>query len=301
MNGQKKYQIELFYGYQECECGIYHAFEAMGLGEQKDSDKIAVALAQLLDTTPDDENFNWGNMLIALPAGVVEEIQADALAKYAANGQVTAPVSDRTYIVTELCPHCGSEIEMRWDTDTRGFKAFCPVCGGRLMLCDECRHIPNGECAGGGICDYSSQTDSCRHNPQAKEKLAAEDMQTLEARDKVLQQLWEALADVPMNPDTEQTEVPFLHFPLGTVREEIWRWFDERYSKGVAYLLYNGTEDYVPETRRLYGLKKLCTECDAEHCVFNPHGVCLAPYVTGKAPRLHDDGCLDFCCQEGDV
>ncbi|MCI9226032.1 MAG: hypothetical protein HFE91_11300 [Acutalibacter sp.] len=68
---------------------------------------------------------------------------------------------ERTYIVTEYCPHCESEIEMRWDTDTRGFKAFCPVCGKRLMLCDECRHTERG-----GSCDYSSETDSCRYNPR---------------------------------------------------------------------------------------------------------------------------------------
>lgn len=35
---------------------------------------------------------------------------------------------ERTYIVTEMCPRCESEIEMRWDTDTMGFKAFCPLC-----------------------------------------------------------------------------------------------------------------------------------------------------------------------------
>lgn len=103
-----------------------------------------------------------------------------------------------------------------------------------------------------------------------------------------------------MNFDTEQTAAPFLHFPAGTDREEIWQWFDQRHSKGVAYLLYGGTEDYVPEARRLYGLKKLCTECDAEHCIFNPKGVCLAPYVTGRAPELHDDGCLDFCGKKED-
>lgn len=68
----------------------------------------------------------------------------------------------RTYMVTELCPHCESEIEMRWDTDQLGFKAFCPVCGKRLMLCDECQHC------GDGNCDYSSETDSCRHNPSSK-------------------------------------------------------------------------------------------------------------------------------------
>lgn len=70
--------------------------------------------------------------------------------------------NQRTYIVTELCPHCENEIEMRWDTDTLGFKAFCPVCGQRLMLCDECQH------SGTGDCDYCSETDSCRYNPVAQ-------------------------------------------------------------------------------------------------------------------------------------
>ena len=66
---------------------------------------------------------------------------------------------DRTYIVTELCPHCQSEIEMRWNTDTDGYKAFCPVCGKRLMLCDECRHTE-----GMGGCDYDNKTDTCKNN-----------------------------------------------------------------------------------------------------------------------------------------
>ena len=45
-------------------------------------------------------------------------------------------------------------------------------------------------------------------------------------------------------------------------------------------------------------MKKLCTECDSESCVFNPHGVCLAPFVTGHAPALCDDGCGDYCYKE---
>ena len=63
-------------------------------------------------------------------------------------------------MVVEVCSHCENEIEMRWDVAARGYKAFCPVCGNRLMLCDECLH---GECGGG--CDYSRKTDSCKHNP----------------------------------------------------------------------------------------------------------------------------------------
>ncbi len=61
------------------------------------------------------------------------------------------------YIVTEVCPNCENEIEMRWSVEEFGYKAFCPVCGNRLMLCDECQH-------GEGVlpCDYDADTDSCR-------------------------------------------------------------------------------------------------------------------------------------------
>ena len=41
-----------------------------------------------------------------------------------------------------------------------------------------------------------------------------------------------------MDPVTEEIEEPYLHFPAGTHREEIWHWFDEQHSKGVYYLLH---------------------------------------------------------------
>ncbi len=73
---------------------------------------------------------------------------------------------DRTYMVTEMCPHCESEVEMRWNTDTMGFKAFCPVCGKKLMLCDECRHVDFDQCGyDSDQCDYDSKRDCCKHNP----------------------------------------------------------------------------------------------------------------------------------------
>lgn len=62
--------------------------------------------------------------------------------------------------------------------------------------------------------------------------------ESLEERDQALESVWHEFADVPMNPDTERMEEPFLDFPAGTPREDIWHWFDERHSKGVAYLLY---------------------------------------------------------------
>lgn len=119
--------------------------------------------------------------------------------------------------------------------------------------------------------------------------------ETLEERDKKLEALWEQLADIPVNPETEQLEEPYLYFPVGTDKMDIWGWFDKRYSKGVAELLYRDGVDRTMETAELLWLKQLCVECDAEGCVFNPHGICMAPFVTEAAPRLYDDGCEDFC------
>lgn len=62
--------------------------------------------------------------------------------------------------ITEVCPHCENEITMIWDTETLGFHAICPVCGKRLMLCDECQHTvcEDGEPHN---CDYDRITDRC--------------------------------------------------------------------------------------------------------------------------------------------
>ena len=69
----------------------------------------------------------------------------------------------KDYMVYEVCPHCENEIGLRWNVEELGFKAFCPICGKRLMLCDECFHR-NGECI--DDCDYDSETDTCRFNPK---------------------------------------------------------------------------------------------------------------------------------------
>lgn len=55
--------------------------------------------------------------------------------------------------------------------------------------------------------------------------------------DESLKVAWEFFGDIPMDAN-ECMEEPFLHFPAGTHREEIWRWFDGLYSKGVHALLY---------------------------------------------------------------
>lgn len=120
-------------------------------------------------------------------------------------------------------------------------------------------------------------------------------MRTLRERDALLEELWKRFGDVPMDPSTETMEAPFLDFPAGTSRVDIWRWFDERHSKGIAYLLYNEDSSNAASITSLLHCQKLCTECDSETCVFNPRGICMAPFLTGRKPGVHDDGCTDYC------
>lgn len=54
-----------------------------------------------------------------------------------------------------------------------------------------------------------------------------------------LEKLWEMLGDIPVN-DNDEIEEEFLEFPAGTHKEEIWKWFDERYPDGVCRLMMKG-------------------------------------------------------------
>lgn len=60
---------------------------------------------------------------------------------------------------------------------------------------------------------------------------------SIQEHDIRVKELWNQLEDVPMNPETECIETPFLHWKAGTPREIIWHWFDVRYSKGITALL----------------------------------------------------------------
>lgn len=60
--------------------------------------------------------------------------------------------------VFEVCPHCENEVVMNWDVTAHGYQSYCPYCGKRLMLCDECVHSESGI---PGECDYDSVADCC--------------------------------------------------------------------------------------------------------------------------------------------
>ena len=118
-------------------------------------------------------------------------------------------------------------------------------------------------------------------------------MDTLENRDRVLEMMWNDLEDVPMNPETECIEEDYYCFPAGTNREEIWHWFDERYSRGVVHLLYRTGLKQPPKIMQLLDKEAMCEECEAD-CIYNPEGICRFPLVSGRKAVVNDvDGCDD--------
>lgn len=61
-------------------------------------------------------------------------------------------------------------------------------------------------------------------------------------QDDLVQAVWQTLTDVTIGDD-ECIDQNWFIFPTGTFREDIWRWFDKKHSKGVAWLMY----EYEPE------------------------------------------------------
>lgn len=59
--------------------------------------------------------------------------------------------------------------------------------------------------------------------------------------DRICREIWADLENVPFDYDDEGRLVlaeDFKSWPKGTSRSEIWLWFEKRYSKGVASLVY---------------------------------------------------------------
>ena len=117
------------------------------------------------------------------------------------------------------------------------------------------------------ICGKLSTDGKMSYSEYSQVMDAICEFDTLAERDEELEALWDKFGDVPMNPDTEKIEEPFIHFPAGTDREDIWHWFDERHSKGVAYLLCCGNAERREltdiELLKLYDeYQKRCDETD---------------------------------------
>lgn len=75
------YQIKLYYGIEDSESGIYHAFEARD-PEADCCDNVEEVLANMLDKDADDPDFSWNSMYINLPDSLISRIKADGVREY---------------------------------------------------------------------------------------------------------------------------------------------------------------------------------------------------------------------------
>ena len=76
------YQIELHYGFERSHetYETYHAFEATDIEEEADDAVIEAKLAELLDCSPDDDDFDCKSIRITLPERTVERIREEGYA-----------------------------------------------------------------------------------------------------------------------------------------------------------------------------------------------------------------------------
>ncbi len=84
------------------------------------------------------------------------------------------------------------------------------------------------------------------------EKDSMKPVMWIQNRDNLLEYAWATLTDVNIDEE-ERTEQDWFIFPAGTDREEIWQWFDERYSRGVGELMFAGSPwKELPESTECY-------------------------------------------------
>ena len=68
--------VDLNYGWQRSDYDVFHSFELTDPADFSVSDEdMGAHLAELLDTTTDDEDFNWNMMGVAIPDMTAKKIQ----------------------------------------------------------------------------------------------------------------------------------------------------------------------------------------------------------------------------------
>lgn len=122
-------------------------------------------------------------------------------------------------------------------------------------------------------------------------------MDTLKSRDRALEMMWDELADVPFDEDENGRLIlseGWMCFEAGTEREDVWRWFDERHSCGVAYLLHGDGVDRTCKSAQLLYFSELCDDCVSRDCAYNSAGECRYPMVHHRVPIItKEDGCTE--------
>lgn len=69
--------LTLHYGYQEGECGIYHAFTLTDPDIFVDPDDMGKQLASMLDCSVEDPYFNWDEMDVTVPESFLQKLREE--------------------------------------------------------------------------------------------------------------------------------------------------------------------------------------------------------------------------------
>lgn len=56
----------------------------------------------------------------------------------------------------EVCPYCGGENILQWNTEKQGFLATCQHCGKKILLCDDCLHSEDNPTR---RCDWTEESN----------------------------------------------------------------------------------------------------------------------------------------------
>lgn len=79
-------------------------------------------------------------------------------------------------------------------------------------------------------------------------KERADPQHNLKLCDGWLELAWQSLGDVPTDSSgdhwviDEEFETPWAKFEKGTCVMDVWRWFDQKHSKGLHWLIYGASD-----------------------------------------------------------
>jgi len=110
--------------------------------------------------------------------------------------------------------------------------------------------------------------------------------------------LWDTLGNIPIGMKSETIQLPFLHFPEGTPRDTVWRWFEEAVGVSVALLQRGRMLPYaeVPDGAEHDLQERVGTfiEVSTGHITYEDALTLPELYITWEHTPGFDVNCNDF-------
>ena len=103
-------------------------------------------------------------------------------------------------------------------------------------------------------------------------------MRTRESVMRCLKNCGSSSEDVPMDPSTETMEAPFLDFRQEPAALTSGAGLMNGIARAFPTCFTTRDASNAASITSLLHCQKLCTECCSETCVFNPQGICMAPF-----------------------